>query len=101
MEIVIAIDEEPDERILEVEGVVHEGSSASMNYGGLPSPGEPATFEPTHIEWHEDDPVLLDEDEEVGDPVTFYEEHDAEVHDQALEMQQARSEGRWGDHPDV
>jgi len=52
-------------------------------------------------EWHEDDAVLNDPDKEVGDPVTFYEEHDGEVHDQALEMQQARSEGRWGDHPDV
>jgi hypothetical protein len=33
--------------------------------------------------------------------VEFYERHEEEVHDQALEMQQARSEGRWGGHPDV
>jgi len=101
MEIVVPIDEEPYERILEVEGVAHEGSSPSMNYGGLPSPGEPPRFEITSVEWHEDDPVLNDPDAEVEDPVRFYERHDGEIHDQALDMEAARSEGRWGDHPDV
>ena len=96
MEIVIPIDDEPWERILDVEGVAHEGSSPSMNYGGLPSPGEPPRFEVTNVEWHEYDPL-----DGQGDPVEFYERHEEEVHDQALENEQQRYDDRWAGHPDV
>jgi len=101
MEIVVAIDEEPFERILEVDGVAHEGSSPNMNYGGLPSPGEPPRFEVADVDWHEYDPLVEDPDADPGDPVEFYERHEAEVHDQALENKQQRYDNRWGSHPDV
>jgi hypothetical protein len=101
MEIVIAIDEKPFERILDVEGVAHEGSSPSINYGGLPSPGEPPRFEVTSVEWHEYDPLVEDPDADPGDPVAFFERHEEEVHEQALENKQQRYDDRWGGHPDV
>lgn len=116
MEIVIPIDDEPWERILDVEGVAHEGSSPNMNYGGLPSPGEPPHFEVTNVEWHEYDPLdgegstdrsrseLSSQPREgdlTGDPVEFYVRHEEEVHDQALENKQKRYDDRWAYHPDV
>jgi len=101
MEIAIPLDEEPYERILDVEGVIEEGSSAEMNFGGLASPAEPAHFEPTSIEWHEYDPLVEDPDADAGDPVDFYERHEDEVHEQAIENQADRYRDRWGGHPDV
>ena len=94
MEIVIPIDDEPWERILEVEGVAQEGSEPNMNYGGLPSPGEPPRFEVTHVEWHEYDPL-----DGEGDPVEFYEEHEAKVHDQALEQASDHAQDRRYEEP--
>lgn len=96
MEIVVSIDQEPYERILEVDGTFHEGSKPKMNYGGLPQPGEPPTFSPTDVEWHESDPL-----DGKGDVDEFYESHEEEVHRQALEKESKRYENRMGSHPDV
>lgn len=88
-EAVITLDEEPWERLLMIEGVVHEGSSPNMNYGGLPDPGEPARFEPTNVEWSEHDPKGGE-----GDPMEWYEANDKEIDEQAME--EARKEARGG-----
>jgi hypothetical protein len=101
MEIVVGIDQPPYERILEVSGTAHSGSSPSMNYGGLPQPGTPPRFETKEVEWHDDDPLASDPDADAGDPVEFFERHDEEIHDQALENEQQRYDNRYATHPDV
>jgi len=97
-EAVISLDEEPWERLLDVEGVAHEGSSPSMNYGGLPQPGEAPHFEVTDVSWSDYDPV---DSEERGDPVLFYEQHEDEIHEQALEAAQEQYEAARDDYYDV